>query len=264
MSPRRSGCDGSTTSSTIASPIADFIGDTRSLAVENAITLEQPRPTSKEFLLEERARAPILSPTTPKKCRTSPARSNAIIPIPRASSTAGFDVSSTSARPTETGSPADDLDQRDQGGVRLRASHGEGNAEPLADAGDPARLLSRFRDLDDGGGARARLRRPIRLRLSLRARPRYRRRASRRRLDACVVPDLSARRPAGWNSIRPTASSAIAISFAWRLRVTPDRQFPFTAPIAATREDEEGMVVSVTVRRLPELESPMVPAGREA
>ena len=40
--------------------------------------------------------------------------------------------------------------------------------------------------------------------------------------------------PAGSNSIRPTASSAIAISFAWRSRARPGRPSRFTAAISPT------------------------------
>ena len=73
----------------------------------------------------------------------------------------------------------------------------KGAQSPLADAGPAARLLSRLRGADDGGGAGARARRALRLRLHLCARSRYRRAPSRRRLDARLVPDLSARRRMG-------------------------------------------------------------------
>ena len=188
---------GFTTSSTIASPSPTSRGTREVFGSRATSRSNTRRSTNLEFLLEERARFYPFSydaEEMPDLARDD----RAALPRHRpANSTAGLDDSSIMGRPTETGTLLMTLDQRDQGRAFLRTSHREGNAKPVADAGVAARLLPRFRDADDGGGASAGARRPLRLRLSLRARSRLGRALSRRRLDARVVPSLPARRRLG-------------------------------------------------------------------
>ena len=84
-----------------------------------------------------------------------------------------------------------------------------GTQDPLADAAARQRQLPRFRAADDGGGALARPRGPVRLGLPLRSRQ-GRTRPGRRRRDACLGARSICPAPAGSSSTRPTASSAIA------------------------------------------------------
>ena len=82
-----------------------------------------------------------------------------------------------------------------------------GSGQDIADA---ERQLPRFRGADDGGGALARARRALCHRLSLCPRGQPQRKGRRRRHPR-LAPGLPARAPAGSNTTRPTASSAITI-----------------------------------------------------
>ena len=95
---------------------------------------------------------------------------------------------------------ADDAHLRHQGRLHLYAAQRARHAGPGRDGAQRTRQLPRLRAADDGGGALARARRPIRVRLSLRAVTRWAARGRglcRRRLDPRLVPGLSAGRRLG-------------------------------------------------------------------
>ena len=233
IEPRPERCAGFTTSSTIASrsptsrEIREAFGSratsVRAHALRGArVPAGGPRATT------------IRSPMTPKKCPISPDRSSGITPTLPASSIAGFSVFVHPGRADGDRDAADDLDLCDQGRAGLRTAHREGNASPLQTLASRRGSCRDFATLMMEAARALGVRRPLRLRLSLCARSRHRRAPSRRRLDACMVPDLSARLRLGRIRSRPMALSAIAISFASRSRGRRDRPFPFTAPISAT------------------------------
>ena len=135
----------------------------------------------------------------------------------------------------------------------MSAAHSEGNAAARCRRSPPRRGTCRdFATLMMEAARALGFRRPLCLRLSLCA-------GSRRRQSAISA---AARRmpgarsicpaPAGSNSIRPMALSAVGTSFASRWRGRRIRPFPFMDPISATPRTTEGMDVSVNVRRLPE------------
>ncbi len=125
-------------------------------------------------------------------------------------------------------------------GLTYERRTAKGTQSPLQTLASRRGSCRDFATLDDGGGARAGLRRPLRLRLSLCARSRRRRdaisAAARRMRGARSICPA----PAGSNSIRPMASSAAGTSFASRSRARRVRPFPFMGRYFGDAADDDG------------------------
>ena len=137
-------------------------------------------------------------------------------------------------RPDRYRHAADDADLRLQGELHLRAPHGAGHARPGAYAAAQARQLPRPGPAHDRGAALARLRGALRVGLSVRARAAIGGRAMSAAARRTRGARSTCRAQAGWSSIPPTPSSAIAISSASPWRATRARPSLCRAPSSAT------------------------------
>ena len=152
-------------------------------------------------------------------------------------------------RPTETGALLMTLTNAIKESLSYERRTARGTQSPLQTLESAARLLPRLRDADDGGGAGARVRGPLRLRLS---------HAPSRDFGESHVGGGSTHAwcqvylpGAGWVEFDPT-NGIVGNRDLIRVAVARDARqaVPLHGFDDGKVEDEQGMVVSVNVRRL--------------
>ena len=230
--------------------IADFVGETRSLRVENTITLEHIASDEPEFKLEERARSYPFS----YDAEELPDLARAIerhYPDPSGDLERWVRQFVNLGRPTETAALLMTLTNAIKEGLVYERRTESGTQSPLYTLSSRRGSCRDFATLMmEAARALGFAARFVSGYLYVPSRD-FERGQSRRRLDPCVVPDLPA--GVGLGRVRPDQRHRR------QSRPHPGRRgagrpagHSAARVLLGAPEDEEGMVVSVNVRRLPE------------